>query len=650
MRKLTLLLSTVLLLAASPNGAGQEDTTAPDSTARVADTTQLLEGQSADSIVTPPSQAGPIVDTVIVIPRLEFSGIKLFDAITALARAYNLSAYIDSSVTGIIHLRLDNVTLNDALLFIINQYELAWERTGSIIKIYRPAPPPPVLEPLNIVYAEGLLSVNVRNVQVDRFVNELMDITGKNIVVEKNVTGLVSAKLGNLELENALKVIFPSNGFTYRVVEGVAYVGQGEAGPSGTGGARSLDLKCDNGLVTIEASNSPLGDVIALLTIKCGVDILVQTKLEGNISASFREKSVEEALTYLLLNSAYSFKETGGIYFVGARDSEDLNDSKLVKLDHLIASTVESVIPVSLSQQLTIKTVKEHNGLILTGARTAIAKVEAFIREIDIPMAQVLFEVLVVDYTTTDRAEFSINADNFTGDSGVPGQIYYPEIDVSDVGENLNPGLRSIERHLGISNLGVLDSDFFIRLRIMQQQGKANVQSHPKIAALNGHPASIKIGTSQYYLLESKTVYPSQQTDVSTQTSQRFEVVEADMSLEVIPFVNNSNELIVEVKPEFNTPAESFDPDIPPTINRRVLNSTVRLKDGETIVLGGLVQSTKSLTIDKVPLLGSLPIIGRIFQNRRSTDVKSELMIYVTPHVYYGSEGSVNIDSLIIEK
>lgn len=650
MKNIFLFVPVVLFLGLPMNALGQDNITEPEDTTGAPDTTMVLEAQPPDSANPRSEPAGPIVDTVIVIPRLEFSGIKLFDAITALARAYNMSAYIDSSVTGIIHLRLDNVTLNDALLFIIEQYELAWDKTGSIIRIYKPVPLPPPLEPLNIVYTDGLLSVNVRNVEVERFVNELMDITGMNLVVEKNVTGLVNAKLNNLELDNALKVIFPSNGFTYRVMEDVGYVGQAQAGQPGVLGARNLDLKCENDLVTIDASNSPLGDVISLLTIKCGVDILVQSRLEGNISASFRDKSVEEALTYLLLNSAYSFKETGGIYFVGNRDSEDLNDSKLIRLNHLIASTVESVIPVSLSQQLTLKTVKEHNGLILTGPRTAIAKLEAFIREIDIPMAQVLFEVLVVDYTTTDRAEFSINADNFGGDSGVPGQIYYPEIDVSDVGANLNNNLRSLERHLGISNLGVLDADFFIRLRIMQQQGKANVQSHPKIAALNGHSASIKIGTSQYYLLESKTVYPSQQSDVSTQTSQRFEVVEADMSLEVTPFVNNSDELIVEVKPEFNTPAESFNPDVPPTINRRVLNSTVRLKNGETIVLGGLVQSTKSLTIDKVPLLGSLPLIGRIFQNRRSYDVKSELMIYITPYVYYGSEGSVNIDSLIIKK
>ncbi|MEW6413259.1 MAG: hypothetical protein AB1483_12440 [Candidatus Zixiibacteriota bacterium] len=605
---------------------------------------------SIDSTSTATVPEPTIVDTVVVIPHLEFSSVSLTDAITALSRAYNLSIYIDSSVTGLINLRLDNVTLNDALQFIIRQYDLAWEKTGEIIKVYKPIPPPPEETPLNIGYENGLLSLNVKGVDLNRFVSDLVDLTGKNIVIEGNTRGFISGKLTDLELEKALRVIFSTNNFVYRVVDDVAYVGQGEGAPHGAAIARNLSVKCQDGLVSLEVANQSLSDVISLLAGECGISIFIQTKLEGDIRASFRDKTIDEALTFLLLNSQYTFKESSGIYFIGARTSEDLYDTKLVKLNHLIAATVESVIPVSFSKQLTIKSVKEHNGLVLTGPRTSIAKLESFISEIDVPMAQVLFEVLVVDYTTTDRAEFRITANNFGGDSGLPGQVYYPEIDVSDIGENLNKGLRSLESHLGVSNLGTLDTDFFIRLRMMQQKGTANVQSHPKIAALNGHPASIKIGTSQYYLLTSETSYPTSQTNPYTQTSQRFEVIEADMSLEVVPFVNGNRELIVEVKPEFNTPAESFDPDIPPTINRRVLNSTVRLKDGETIVLGGLVQNTKSKTIDKFPILGSLPLIGRLFQNRTTTDTKSELMIYITPHIYYGSEGSVNIDSLVPRK
>jgi type IV pilus assembly protein PilQ len=308
------------------------------------------------------------------------------------------------------------------------------------------------------------------------------------------------------------------------------------------------------------------------------------------------------------------------------------------------------MIPQTLTKQLTVKVSKEHNGLVVTGPRTDMVSLEEFVRKIDIPLAQVLFECIVVDYTTTDRAEFGITANNFGGDSGLPGQSYFPVIDISDTGSSLNRKIGSLERHLGISNLGTLSSDFFIRLNMLEQEGKANVRSHPQIASLNGYPAKIEIGTTQYYLLESKTTYVNQPSGDPIQTAQRFETVEADMSLEVVPYVNPGGELMVELKAQFNTPAGTFDPDIPPTINRRTLTSTVCMKNGQTIVLGGLVQDSKTVTADKLPILGSIPILGRLFQNRSSSDTKSELMIYMTPHVYYGSEGTIDIDSVLHQK
>jgi len=624
-----------------------------DETISIQDSTNTVSITSTDEIVDSgyieDNIAEPvfiITDTVVFIPSLDFSSVKLADALTAMSRAYKLPLYVDSSVTGLISFRLDNVLLNDALVFIIKEYGLSWAKIGDIIKIYKPVPPEPKLEPLEITYTNGLLSVDIKRADIERFVNQLIDLTNRNIILEGNVKGTLTGRLTNLDLESALKVILGSNGYTFRKIDEVIYVGLDESDNDQQSRSRSLDIGCDNNLVSVDVSNSPLSDVISVLTSECGANIFVQTKLEGNVTASFKDKTLEETITYLLLNTLYSFKETSGIIFIGNRESEDLYDTKLIKLRHYKADNLLELIPVSLTKQLAVSVAREHNGLVMTGPRTAIAVLESFIDKIDIPMAQVLFEVILVDYTTTDRAEFGITANNFGGDSGLPGQTYYPMVDISAVGKDLNDDIASLSRHLSVSNIGILSDDFFLRLQALQQEGKANVRSHPQIASLNGHSASITIGTTQYYLLESKTTYISNQSNDPIQTAQRFETIEADMSLEVIPYVNANRDLTVELKAEFNSPAGQFDPDIPPTINRRTLTSTIRLKDGETIILGGLVQENKTETIDKLPILGSLPIIGRLFQNHISLDSKSELMIYMTPHVYYGSEGSINIDSI----
>jgi type IV pilus assembly protein PilQ len=605
---------------------------------------------SVDTATTTTAPTPVVVDTVVLIPKLDFANIRLFDALIALARAYNLSLYIDSSVTGNISMRLENVLLNDALLFIMREHRLTWERTGNIIKIFRPVPPTPKPIPLNIQYSGGLLTADLKDADLKRLVDTLITMSGRNIIIEDQLQGRVTGKINQMALSKALQVLLPANGFTVREIDNVTYVGR-QAGESGERAqSRNLRVTCDSGLVTLEAANVPLSDVITMLSSECGVSILMQSKIDGTASAQISQKSVEETLTYLLMSSLYTFKETGGVFLIGNRDSQDLFVSRLLSMDNLVASTVEPLIPVALSQQLTVKVVKEQNGLLVTGPRTSIVRLEDFVREIDIPSAQVLFEVLVVDYLTSEQATFKLTANNFGGDSTMPGRTYYPGWDYSVNGEEANEGLRSLERRLDLPNLGVLDDDFFLRLQVLVSEGKANIQSRPQIATLNGHTASISIGTTQYYLLKSETVYPSSQSNLSTQTTQRFETIKANMSLEVTPYVSRNRDVIVDVAPEFSTPSGKLNPDVPPTINSRVLKSTVRLKDGETIVLGGLVQDTKSATIDKVPILGSIPILGRLFQNRSSEDSRSELMIYITPHVYFGSEGALNRDSLIIKR
>lgn len=598
----------------------------------------------ADSISPAPVR---LVDTQVVIPKLDFAGVPLADALGAISRAYKISLFVDSTVTGSLSLRLENVSLNDALLFIVKQHNLSWERTGKVLKLFKAPPPPVEPRPLSIAYQDSLFSCDLQLADIRELVRSVTQLTGRNIVVQNGTTGTVTGTIQRLPLEKALEALLTANGFTVSKAENVLYVSQRTDAKSAGSSIRSLDVKCTDGLITMSVSNASLADVVNNIGKSCNASLLLQTNLEGTVTASFTNRSVDDALLVILQNTAYTFKEQGGIIFIGNRDSEDLFVSRLIKLQHVIAGIVEPLIPATLSKLVSIKLVKEHNGLIVTGPRTSIARLEAFINEIDVPTPQVLFEVLVVDYTTTDRAEFGITANNFGHDSG---SIYYPNLDLSSTGPKLNRDLNSLSRNLGISNLGKLPDNFFIRLQAMAQQGKANIRSHPQIASLNGHTASLKIGTTQYFLLKSTTIYPSQQTSLSTQESERFEKIEADMSLEVTPFVNPNGELTVDVNPEFNTPAQAFDAKTPPTINRRELNSTVRLRDGETIVLGGLVQTSKTATIQKFPILGSIPILGRLFQNRSSTDVNSELIIYVTPHVYYGSEGSVDLTEAMKQK
>ena len=601
-----------------------------------------------DSIESLPPDSAKVnlIDTTVLIPQLEFVGLKLDDALKALVRAYRLSVFIDSSVTGTITLRLENVSLNDALLFIIKQYNLSWEKIGGITKIYKPIPLPPPLPPLEMTIDNGLLSCQLKNIDISRFVNEVVGKTKINIIIESGTSGLITGRLEKVPIDKALNILLSSNGFTLSTADGIYYVGIMKGDNKESGRATRFSIGCDNNLVTINVSNAPLSDVLSAIGDGCGASFFIRGKIEGRVSAAFTSMPLDDALASLLRNTPYTFKRENEVYFIGGKDSEDMFVSELILLKHLVAKDVEPLIPASLTKQVTLKIVVEHNGFIVVGPRTIIDEIRQFLNTVDVPPAMVLFDVLVVDYSNTDSYQFDVMMDNSGNNTDQPGQTYYPNVDLSGTGKNLNDEFDYIKSRLGITTFGPLSSDFFARLRILQQEGKANVRSRPKIASLCGHTASINVGTTQYYLLQSKTVYPSTQSDVSTQTSQRFETIEANMSIQVTPYVNETGELIVDVSPEFSTPAAAFNPDIPPTINHRILKSTVRLKNGETIILGGLVQTNENGTTKKFPILGSLPLIGFLFQSTQKTTIKSELMIYITPHVYYGSENQVDLKKI----
>lgn len=583
------------------------------------------------------------VDTTLTIKKLDFDGVLIREALTALARTYKISCYIDTSVTGVLTMRLENVSLDDAFRLIVFENKLSAQRVGKTLKIFKVPEPAPELPKATMTLENGLISIDVDQAPVAGFANDFADLTRTNVSIQRGVTGTVSGKVVDLTPERALITLLQANDYLVHESDGIYTVDlpTPEQAKKRQLASRRFNVSLEDGTYNVQLSGVDLQTAVNALVDLADVSLVRQKEISGSVSAAFQAKTLDQALSAILRGSDYTFKEVDGLYVIGASSETELHDSRLIKLKNLRAETVEKLLPTSTMSGLTHSLYLEQNAILVTGPITRLDDVEEFIRRADVPPAQVLFDVLVVDFSKTSSSRIGIE---ITRDR--PGNVahtYFPEIDVDS-----RTNLKDVSDRLGISNLGKLSDQFYVRLNALAAEGKANIIQRPQIAALNGHPASIAIGTTQYFLLKTQTDYPSQQTDVTTRSTERFETIEASISLQVTPHVTGQDEVIVEIKPEFNTPAgEGFDPDTPPTINKRVLESTVKLRNGETIVLGGLVNSVETVNIDKLPLLGDIPILGRLFQNRTKTKNESELMIYITPHVYYGGEGSIEIEQVV---
>jgi type II secretory pathway component GspD/PulD (secretin) len=177
------------------------------------------------------------------------------------------------------------------------------------------------------------------------------------------------------------------------------------------------------------------------------------------------------------------------------------------------------------------------------------------------------------------------------------------------------------------NNVGELPSDFEARLRSLETEQRCRIRAAPRMAVINGHEAEIFIGARRFMKVE----YISY-----GQTTEKIQGVDVGVKLKVRPLTGGGGEITLTVDPggtEVSNVSE-LDPRTGlPVLSARRVGTTVRVKDGETVVLGGLSQRQSEHRLTKIPVLGDLPLVGGLFRSRSQSDVNSELLVFITPHI-----------------
>ena len=580
-----------------------------------------------------------------VIPTLSFRAVPIADILRALADQYQLNLFVGAKVQGTITLNLSAISVADAILFIVEQSGLAYGVSNQVLQVTTPPPlPEPAPEPPpppRIDRADSLFSVDMKDIDLPVFTRELTRVSGRNVLLERGVTGRISGFLEEVPFDSGLRTLLDINGLRLRVVDGIYRIDRAELQAQTEGGrpGRSIVSVTDS-LITMDVTNADINRVLREIALQTGMDLFTYGRIQGAVTARLTGIPLDRALNYLFRGTDYTYRKEQGVYFVGNKDIRGITSQKLILMNHLRADGIIDLLPERLKAQSTIKIVKELNSIMVIGTQDVISEVEEFVGLIDQPSAQILLDVLVVDFRQSDDSEFGFTARQDT--SALPLSSYFPGIQLAFSGQD-------IDSFFGGGLIARLPTNFRAQFRALEREGLVNIRSQPKIATLNGHEATISVGTTQYFLLQSQGTFASTGNPV-TQTTQRFERIEANAIVKITPWVSASGEITTVIHPEFNQPVGTLSPDVPPTIDRRVIDSTVRLRDGETIILGGLIEEADQTEINKFPLLGDIPLLGRLFQYRKVNKVKNQLIIFVTPHLYYGSEGAVDIEEYLNEK
>jgi type IV pilus assembly protein PilQ len=260
------------------------------------------------------------------------------------------------------------------------------------------------------------------------------------------------------------------------------------------------------------------------------------------------------------------------------------------------------------------------NAIILTDTADKLEDFRRVIAQLDIPVRQVLIEARIVTADADYSKDLGIRW-------GVSGSVDVRGTPV-DYGTGINPTGRGVNVDLGVSGagtsrfgIGLARRDFLLDLELsaLATEGHAEVVARPKVITSDKQTAIIEQGVD----------IPFQEATSSGATSTAFQ--KAVLSLEVTPQITPDDRIIMNLRVNQDAPGAVFNGV--PSINTNSINTQVLVENGQTLVLGGIFQTNRSLRTTKTPFLGDLPVVGGAFRRTEERDEKSELLIFVTPKI-----------------
>ncbi|MEN9308524.1 MAG: hypothetical protein RL173_2456 [Fibrobacterota bacterium] len=591
----------------------------------------------SDDLSTP--SGGPIMEPT------EFVDQDIRDVLRTIAKAYDLNIFPYPEVKGKVTVSLHRMPVLDAIRNIVNPlgFELFWD--GQAYQVRSPKPKTQG----TIEVGRNAITMTVKNQDIQAFADEYGKRTGLNILVDRNAKGQVSGTLRGVDPVDGLKAILTASGFELRS-QGEAWIvsssddRQNNNNPMGymSGGGRGarLDLSVRKGKVTANLKQASLSDVVQQLADQGGYNTITWGMLGGTVDANLKDVPLTQALELILQGTPFTFAMQDSILVIGDRNPASSSGQALAVTDifylrHLRADKVMPLLPKNLSAQ-GIQALPELNALLLSGTNESNSKIKDFLQTIDQEVPQVVIEAVIVEFTRKKVAEVGIRKMNQDIPAAGKGFTTGPILGAKVHADGSSSRLAKVGP-FDLATLTLLPQDFMVQLNAMENAELAKVLARPRLTTLNGQPATINIGSSDYFQVST--------TNSSGVVSSDYRAFNSGITLTITPYLTKSGYITAEIKPEVRTPTSTAtgDANKPPSTSTRSLSSNVRLKDGQTLVLGGLIQTVDLKSQEGLPLLSAIPLIGRFFSYHTQNKQTTELAIYITPHVMTSSDSSVNI-------
>lgn len=472
------------------------------------------------------------------------------------------------------------------------------------------------------------ITIELKAVNVLDVLDFLSKESGLNIVASSNVQGQVTIFLKDLEVREALRTVLEATGLAMIEEDGVIKIMTSQEYMT-RAGRQFNDRRVLRSFVLHHAKAERVAQMLDLIKSET-----------GKVSAEMRSNSV----------TVLDFPEILESMEITLAEIDIPSETINFKLKYTKAEEIEPKIrPLLTPETGSLSIDIRSNRVVISDVPKVMTLIKKTIESFDVQPPQVLIEARIVQVELNDNARYGVNWSYIANHVGSLNTVnIQPDYSVSaPTGGTLTT-----------FTLGAGEDDLQVAVQMLEQFGKTNTLSAPRMTVLDNEEAKLAVATQEPFVTQTTV-----QGDSTSTVADNVQFIDIGVTMNVTPKITEDGFIVMKIKPEVSTQGdpvelqgaasgsdELFTRTRIPVKTTQEFETTVIVKDKHTIVVGGLIQDTEQKSMQKFPILGDLPILGTMFRSKTHNFSKTELIVFLTPKIIKGDSDPVEYSRFINQR
>jgi type IV pilus assembly protein PilQ len=572
--------------------------------------------------------------------KMDFSvsNMSIAELFKNIAKVSGVNINVNFSAERSITCNFKQIRIIDILFFVCKEYGLDVELVGNILSVnlYRA----PIKEPkLKIDYDPDKkeVSFDFTDAKLVNVAKSFSQKTGVNIVVPQKLFAYKVSSFGNsMAIDEAIQSIAVVNALIAQKKDKTTWtMYQGNEDKNEAQQSRfsfSMDeLSVDSlGLVTARISNGNIRNILPDICRRLKLNYFFTDNLDHPTGIYVEKVDINSFLKVLFTGTNFTWRIENGIYLFGkVNENGSLSSIRVIPMKFRTVDKVMETIPAELKNGVEILTFPDLNSLVASGDQRKLMQLISFIGEIDKSVPLISIDVIIVDATDSSTREAGVSMGLGKEPATTSGTLS-PGVNFSLNANSVNKLINSFNG-FGSINLGKVSPNFYMGLKLLEENGKVLLRSTPKLATLNGHKATLKSGETKYYK-ETQTNIIGTQNPLQSESYQ-WKNVEASLTLDIVPYVSLDSCITLKIDLSQSEFTERESEDAPPGATTRSFNSIIKVRNQEMVLLGGIEKSLSNQSSSGLPLIARIPILKWLFGSSSKSKKLQKLNIFIKPSI-----------------